>query len=316
MFETLSQRLNEGSEVAAYSWKGLKDLKPKSVELPVISCWLKPEVYYDYVRGNDSGVFNLPPVPEEAFIGARGHDRGLEREFLETVRKKYGDVIMVGDFKGDEIEDTGYDLVLGNFGVIEEHGHHLPLDSDNIRIYGLIGEFLGKYAVRESLMCHQAPSLSYGVADPYWMDFPGTINTGDSHILFLTAHNIDLHRKTIERVVGKFKGYSIKFAFDFGLLDPKGFEIGGHASRNETSVIMYYRPGMVDMSKAVEGKVDRGYFNERGYVEGAESVGSGVDGYDDNSPRLSTPGFGEKYVDAMVKGIEGMYQEMSSRDGG
>ncbi len=332
MFETLSRSLNKGTELAAYSWKGMRDLKPKSVELPVMSCWLRPEVYYDYVRGKGRGVYNLPPVPKEAFIKGKNYDRELERDFLRAVEKKYGDFRMIDDFKGPEVDDTNYDLVLGNFGVIEQHGFHLPLDSDNIRIYGLIGEFLGKGAVRKSLVCHQAPSLSYGVTGPYEMDFPGTINTGpeilegmcrnyvseisgslgNSGILFLTAYAHPDHLGVIERVVYGFKeGHSIEFKFDFGLLDPERFEVRGHASRNETSVIMFYRPGMVDMSQAVGGKVDREYFNKRGYVEGAEPVGSGVDGDDDNSPRLSTPEFGKGYVDGMVDGIGNMYQEMS-----
>jgi creatinine amidohydrolase len=325
MFETLSQELNKGTELAAYSWRGLRDLKSESVELPVMSCWLRSEAYYDYVRGKGRGVYNLPPVPEEAFIKGRGFDRELERGFLGTVESKYGKVHLV-PLGGKEVPDIEYEVVLGNFGVIEQHGFHLPLDADNIRIYGLIGEVLGEGLIDDFGGHIQMPSLSYGITGPYEMDFPGTINTGPdilegmsrnyvseiagslggSDILFLTAHNHPLHRGTIERVVDGFGDcHSVEFVFDFGLLDPEMFKTRGHAGRYETSVIMHYRPGMVDLTRARGGRVDRDKYDKRGYVDRA-NIGnrSGANAMGDNHPSLSIPWFGKRYVDSMANEVE------------
>jgi creatinine amidohydrolase/Fe(II)-dependent formamide hydrolase-like protein len=337
MFETVSRDINEGTELAAYSWRGLRELRPKSIELPVMSCWLDPEAYYDYVRGKGGGVYNLPPVPEEAFRSGSVYDRGLERAFLDAVEHKYGKVRVVDDFDGPEVDDEKHEFVLSNFGVIEEHGFHLPLDSDNIMIYGLIRKVLGKGFIDKLGRHIQMPSLSYGVTGPYEMDFPGTINLGpeilkrmsrnyiseiagslkDSSILLLTAHNDPVHRGAIESVVDEFMGgHSIGLVFDFGLLNPREFKTGGHAGRNETSVIMNYMPGVVDMNQARGGKVNREFFDERGYVDNA-NIGnrSGVNGYGSNHPKLSTPGFGKRYVDGMVDGIEEMLRDMQGVSG-
>ncbi len=313
MFEASSNHINTGTELAAYSWRGLRDLKPKSIEIPIMSCWSYPDIYYEYVRDKNNGVYNLPPVPKEAFSG----DEELKREFLKRVEKKYGkaDFIEVDD---KLIPNVKPDIIFGNFGVVEEHGLHLPLDSDNIRIYGLIDWlYFGNTLV--------VPSLSYGITGPYEYDFPGTINLEseilgkmarnyigeisgafpDSRILFLTAHGGPDHLETIENAVKDSGKSNILFRFDFRLLDENKFHIRGHSSRNETSVIMFYRPYMVNLKNAKGGRVDRDYYDRRGYMGHVNIRNrSGVNGCGENHPKLSTQEFGREYVKAMVEEIE------------
>ncbi len=65
---------------------------------------------------------------------------------------------------------TQQPVVLLPFGTIEDHGLHLPLNTDNV-IVEAICEETARRAAREAL---RLPLVSYGL-DEHHMDFPGTL---------------------------------------------------------------------------------------------------------------------------------------------
>jgi len=335
MFETQTQRINKGVELAAYSWPGYRELltsgKAKEVHVPVMSCWCTSDAYYEYVSHiseKDDGTYILPPVPGEVFKKPYHLNN-----FKGIIEKKYPNVSMVL-LDGKDIESGKPDAILGTFGVVEEHGYHLPLDSDNIRIYGLSKRIIEKFGESGNIIT--VPSLSYGVTGQYEWCFPGTLNTGpeilhkmarnyineinsafpDARILFLTAHAHPDHLG-VEPVVDEFDPERILFRFDFDLIDKEltktsELEIRGHSAKGETSVIMCYNPEWVDpdQDNIVGGRVDREKWDKIPYSLNCNpddftlEEQSGANGWDDNKPIHSSTEYGERFISEMLKGIE------------
>ena len=69
-------------------------------------------------------------------------------------------------------------VVVLPIGSVEDHGHHLPLDTDNYLIWNICEE-AAKRADGEILLL---PLIPYGF-ETHHMDFPGTIDIGIEHLL-------------------------------------------------------------------------------------------------------------------------------------
>ena len=69
-------------------------------------------------------------------------------------------------------------VVILPIGSVEDHGHHLPLDTDNFLISNICEE-AAKRAGGEILLL---PLVPYGF-ETHHMDFPGTIDIGIEHLL-------------------------------------------------------------------------------------------------------------------------------------
>jgi creatinine amidohydrolase len=72
----------------------------------------------------------------------------------------------------------GQPVVVLPIGSVEDHGPHLPLDTDNFLIWSICEE-AAKRAEGEILLLPQIP---YGY-ETHHMDFPGTIDIGMEHLL-------------------------------------------------------------------------------------------------------------------------------------
>jgi len=152
------------------------------------------------------------------------------------------------------------------FGTIEEHGKHLPLNTDSL----IIQEILKLVAKRRRFFL--APIIYYGVCTST-RDHPGTIGItpetlrrlafdlvmeaykkGLRNFLFISGHGGSLHisslRETAEVLVEKLKGINIAVLSPYDLSWKELSEIAetpydSHAGELETSIMLYLSPRLV-----------------------------------------------------------------------
>lgn len=181
-------------------------------------------------------------------------------------------------------------VVLLPFGTVEDHGPHLPINTDNIIVEGICTET----ARRMKGECLVMPIVAYGF-DDHHMDFPGTVTVnmhtlidyvadvacsvarhGFSHIVIVNGHgsNAPIADLAARHVVLKTEAIcgamSPNAAIDTTLAEPtlsamRFSEPGGigHAGEYETAMMLYLRPDLVQMDKAVKeiGQLKMTYFN-------------------------------------------------------
>lgn len=180
--------------------------------------------------------------------------------------------------------------VLLPFGTVEDHGPHLPVNTDNVIVESICLE-VGRRSPSDVLVLPLAP---YGL-DDHHMDFPGTITVdahtlisyvfqvaisvarhGFTHVLIVNGHGsnasiADLAARRVVLETGIVCGaMSPNAAIDPALAEPtfSGMRRSGpggvaHACEYETSMMLYLRPDLVQMDKAVReiGQLRLAYFN-------------------------------------------------------
>jgi len=180
--------------------------------------------------------------------------------------------VLLWEMTREEAEEAikGADFVVLPTGSIEQHSVHLPVSTDSIR-----AEELTKYLAlhSEGLRMVVLPNLTYGES-LHHMRFPGTISLrnetymqvikdiawsvkqqGGRRLLVINYHGgnmapIQLARTEIEREIGLkvyFVGWT-SFAADLVKEWFPGVPYG-HACFYETSMILQFRPDLVDKEK-------------------------------------------------------------------
>jgi creatinine amidohydrolase len=181
-------------------------------------------------------------------------------------------------------------VVLLPFGTVEDHGPHLPLNTDNVIVEAICLE-AARRAPDEMLVM---PLIAYGLNEHH-MDFPGTIAVdmqtliayvadvaisvarhGLTHVLVVNGHGsnapiADLAARRAVLETGVVCGaMSPNAAIDPTLAEPTLSQMrrstpGGvaHAGEYETAMMLHLRPDLVQMLRAVreEGQLKIAYFN-------------------------------------------------------
>lgn len=155
-------------------------------------------------------------------------------------------------------------LVLVPIGSTEQHGPHLPFDTDTAIAFA-VASACASHLSDHSVPVVVAPPISYGASGEHQM-FPGTISIGHealrtllieivrslSHwagrIVLVNGHGGNV--STIVDVVNQMIIEQHRLAWV-----PCAFEgeTDAHAGHNETSVMLFLDPKRVDMSQAVTG---------------------------------------------------------------
>lgn len=180
-----------------------------------------------------------------------------------------------------EALEQGFRTIVFGVGSNEQHGPHLPLANDS-----LIGDWLAETVARRLGKALVAPTIRVGCSDHH-MAFPGTISLTEEtleKLLMDYCRSLSKHGfKTIVIIPshgGNFKpvanalsklaeslpdvrvtGYTdleaileilLKASDRFGISRDSA---GAHAGEFETSMTLFLRPDLVDMSKAEKGFV-------------------------------------------------------------
>jgi len=181
-------------------------------------------------------------------------------------------------------------VVLLPFGTIEDHGPHLPINTDHVIVEAICLEAARRAAGDVLVM----PLVAYGL-DEHHMDFPGTVSVdiqtllayvadvassaarhGFTHVLIVNGHGsnepiADLAARRVVLETGAICGaMSPNAAIDPTLAEPVFSEMrqsapGGvsHAGEYETAMMLHLRPDLVHMDRAVRelGQIKLDYFN-------------------------------------------------------
>ncbi|MDQ7788228.1 MAG: creatininase family protein [Thermodesulfovibrionales bacterium] len=152
------------------------------------------------------------------------------------------------------------------FGTIEEHGRHLPLNTDSL----IIQEILKRVAKKKKFFL--APLMYYGVCTTT-RDHPGTISIapetlrrlshdliteaykkGLRNFLLISGHGGSLHisamKETAEELIYTYKGIKIAVLSPYDVLWKELSGIAetpndSHAGELETSIMLFLAPGLV-----------------------------------------------------------------------
>jgi creatinine amidohydrolase len=156
-------------------------------------------------------------------------------------------------------------LVLVPVGSTEQHGPHLPLNTDSV-----IAEAVARLSVEQLAIglpdrsVLLAPTLAYGASGEH-ADFPGTVSIGHEalravlveivrsvspwagRIVFVNGHGGNV--PTLCRAVGQLRGEGHEVSW-VGCATPGA---DAHAGRAETSVMLHLSPADIRLCEAVAG---------------------------------------------------------------
>lgn len=230
--------------------------------------------------------------------------------------------------------DAGRRTIVAAAGSTEQHGPHLPLQTDT-----LLGTFLVEAIVQRLPGVFQGPTIPFGVSEHH-MAFSGTITLdaptfkevvrqyaaslashGFENIVIVPSHggNFAPLRELVEETGGRIGGarfiaYTDLLAFDGiskTVADADGITpqvAGAHAGEAETSMVLAARGELVEMDYAVEGFV--GEFDDAAikaiFSEGMLALtNNGILG--DARPATAERGF--RYRDAMADALAAWISE-------
>ncbi|MEP7200686.1 MAG: creatininase family protein, partial [Chloroflexota bacterium] len=196
------------------------------------------------------------------------------------------------DLTWPEVKEAvaGNVAVLLPVGAIEDHGPHLPLNTDNVIVEAVCFET----AQRSDGAVLSLPVVPVGL-DEHHMDFPGTVSVdmdlllnyvaqcaisvarhGFTHIMLVNGHGSNASvcelaaRKAVlatGAIVGSMAGNAaVNDALVHDVIEKyRKSEYGGigHACEYETALMLHLRPDLVQMDKAVKemGQLATKYFN-------------------------------------------------------
>lgn len=253
------------------------------------------------------------------------------------VRGRTTDKTRLDEMTWPEIQaaiDAGRRTVIAAAGSMEQHGPHLPIQTDT-----LLGTFYVEGVVDRIPGALQGPTIPFGVSTHH-MKFAGTITLDEAtfktvvrqYVESLASHGFEtivilpshggnfaplgqLYEESGGQLGGaRFLAYSdlerfIGFMNEVGAAEDISAEVAGaHAGEAETSLVLAAREDLAQMRYAVEGYV--GDFNPeiaaKLFAEGMTALtNNGILG--DARPADRDRGF--RYRDALAEGIAAWIQE-------
>lgn len=155
------------------------------------------------------------------------------------------------------------------FGSLEWHGKHLPLGNDTLKAHGLLCLTAEKYGGVV------VPPTYWGFLDPWhpWTNsglgetitellyrriFECLVEIGFRAVIGVTGHDVPPQRAAIQQAADAIKANS--GAPGFAMMEGDFYELTDdrmdHAAHWETSLLMYLRPELVDLSQIAGEDLD------------------------------------------------------------
>ena len=165
----------------------------------------------------------------------------------------------LGERTWTELDGPAPRTVLVPVGSVEQHGPHLPLDTDT-----RIAAVVARRAAEGDPSVLLAPPLAYGASGEH-QGFPGTVSIGHealravlvelgrsagawaSRLVFVNGHGGNLPTVPAAAALLRTEGRDVAW---FGCVPPRG---DAHAGRTETSVLLAVEPALVRQDAIARG---------------------------------------------------------------
>lgn len=164
------------------------------------------------------------------------------------MRARSGPVVRLGGATSPEAATGG--LVLVPVGSVEQHGPHLPLDTDTV-----IAVAVAEGVARE-IEAWVAPALSYGSSGEH-QSFPGTASVGSDALTHVVVELVRSLRTWADRVVivnahgGNVAALNASDEIEWVPCATETVDL--HAGFTETSLMLHLRPESVRLELAEAG---------------------------------------------------------------
>ena len=204
----------------------------------------------------------------------------------------------LGDLRGPDVASrvTSRSIFVQPMGAIEQHGPHLPLNTDEVIATAVAEATLER--VGEELDVWLLPTLTYTKSNEHaWA--PGTIwlsattmlsvlddigrciaRTNAQKLVFLNGHggnsallNVVNRELRLNYGLQTFTAHPSMPPDQGGASAASELGMGIHGGTDETSVMLHLRPNLVDMSKAVRRVPEKIALNKHVRFGGAVSFG-------------------------------------------
>ena len=160
-------------------------------------------------------------------------------------------------------ETDGARLVLVPVGSTEQHGPHLPLETDTL-IATAVAEGVARRLGGAEAGVWVAPPLAFGSSGEH-QSFPGTVSIGTEALRFVVVELVRSLRTWAPRValVNAHGGNLVALRSAVDQLVAEGHDVASaacateevdlHAGRTETSLLLHLAPGLVRLDLAEAG---------------------------------------------------------------
>ncbi len=233
-----------------------------------------------------------------------------------------------------KVRDLDYDLAVLPWGATEPHNLHLPYLTDSILSHAVAVDAAERAKARFGVRAMVLPAVSLGSQNPGQRELKFCIHSRyETQKAVLTDIVVSLRAQGLRRLViinghggNGFKNMIRDLAVDypdFLIASSEWFKVlpakeyfespGDHADELETSVMMHYRPELVNLDEAGEG---------RGKPFAVESLQKGVAWIPRNwqkvttdtgigNPRAATADKGLRFAEAVAERYALLFKELA-----
>ncbi len=253
---------------------------------------------------------------------------------------------LLGELRGPQVAERLSDrsILLQPLGAIEQHGPHLPLNTDAV-VAEAVGRAAASRAVAEGLDVWLLPTLSYTKSNEHaWA--PGTIwlsaqtmlavlgdigrcvaTTPAKRFVMLNGHGgnsalaqVANRELRLDHGLSTFLAHPFVPADQGGASPPSELGMGIHGGTEETAVMLHLRPDLVDMSVATRNVPERLAANRHVRFGGRVAFGwlsddFGPDGHI-GDPTVATAELGAQLFEASVQATVEALHEIATFDFG
>lgn len=237
-----------------------------------------------------------------------------------------------------KVKGIKYDLVILPWGATEPHNLHLPYLTDCMIPHAISVDAAKLAMERSGVKCMVMPPVGFGAQNPGQRELPFCIHTrystqqailedvvaslyaqGMRKLIIMNGHGGNNFKGMIRDLSFQYPDFTIISAEWFNIISPKKYfeaDTDDHAGESETSVMMYYYPGSVNMEDAGDGESkpfaieslnEKTAWAPRHWDKATVDTGVG-------NPKKASAEKGERYVKLVTEKLAGLFTEVASHD--